>query len=479
MQVPILHGIYTDSGADFRTSYPLNLIPVPKEQGISKGYLRTAEGMVEFANSIYSGSSDRGALTWDGIQYRVIGDWLTRVNADGTIDYLGNVANDGNRVVMVYGFDRMAIASSGLLYYWSQAIGLVQVTDPDVGIVRDVIWAAGYYMVTDGEFIAQSELTDPTSFNPLKYGSSEASPDPVNSLLYIRNEMVAVNRFTCEIFQNVGGDGFAWQRIEGAIIPKGSLTRDASCYFIGTFAFVGGGDGESLSVYIAGAGETQKVATREIETILGEYTPDQVATIVLEPRADKLQQLLYLHLPDKTLVYDAAGSATLGDPIWFVLASGSNAELPYRARNLSFAYGKWLFGDLQSLRIGYLTSDDARQFGETVPWQFDTVLVYNESKGAIVNNLELVRLPGRQAVNPLISPPTQLASIFASYTEDGLTWSNPKPSVLTSPGMTQARTTWRRLGKFRQYRGMRFRGMNNPYPDAFARLEADLEPLNY
>ena len=40
MQIPILDGIYTDNNSDFRTAYPVNLIPVPKGQGISAGYLR-------------------------------------------------------------------------------------------------------------------------------------------------------------------------------------------------------------------------------------------------------------------------------------------------------------------------------------------------------------------------------------------------------------------------------------------------------
>ena len=46
MQIPILNGIYTDNDSDFRTSYPRNMIPVPKAQGMSAGYLRPADGIV-------------------------------------------------------------------------------------------------------------------------------------------------------------------------------------------------------------------------------------------------------------------------------------------------------------------------------------------------------------------------------------------------------------------------------------------------
>ena len=47
MQISILSGIYTDDVADFRTSYPRNMIPVPKEQGISSAYIRPADGKRE------------------------------------------------------------------------------------------------------------------------------------------------------------------------------------------------------------------------------------------------------------------------------------------------------------------------------------------------------------------------------------------------------------------------------------------------
>jgi hypothetical protein len=479
MQIPIMNGIFTDAGADFRTSYPLNLIPVPKDTGLSKGYLRTAEGMIEFANSIYSDSYDRGAINWDGICYRVIGDWLTRVNADQTIDYLGQVGNDGRRVVMVNGFDRLAIAAAGKLYYWSQSLGVVQVTDLDLGLVLDVIWIAGYFMTTDGENLVVTELNDPMQVNPLKYGSSEASPDPINSLLFIRNEAVAINRFSTEFFQNVGGSNFPFQRTEGAMIPKGSVGTHASCYFMESFAFVGSGSSqEAISVYLGAPGQATKIATREIETLLQSYTPQQLADIVVEERSDKMHAFLYIHLPDRTAVFDATASAETGERVWFYLSSGPEAVLPYRARNFVLAYGKWLFGDLQSRKIGYLSSEDAREFGEMIPWQFDTLMVYNEGNGALIHDLELVRLPGRLAQSYISPDPGRSASIFMSWSNDGLTYSNPRSSALSRPGQTLMRTCWRQLGRMEHFRAFRFRGMSNPAPDAIARLEARIEPLS-
>ena len=46
MQVPIIAGVYSQAGPDFERSYPVNLVPNVEETGISKGYLRTAPGIV-------------------------------------------------------------------------------------------------------------------------------------------------------------------------------------------------------------------------------------------------------------------------------------------------------------------------------------------------------------------------------------------------------------------------------------------------
>ena len=76
-------------------------------------------------------------------------------------------------------------------------------------------------MLTDGEFLIVTELNDPFSVSPLKYGSSEADPDPVKAILKLRNEPYALNRYTIEVFDNVGGEGFPFQRIEGAQTQTG------------------------------------------------------------------------------------------------------------------------------------------------------------------------------------------------------------------------------------------------------------------
>jgi hypothetical protein len=178
-----------------------------------------------------------------------------------------------------------------------------------------------------------------------------------------------------------------------------------------------------------------------------------------------------MHLPDRTLVYDAAASAALEQQVWFVLTTSLTGFEQYRARNFVWIYDKWTCGDPQSTTFGYLTDTTSNHWGEIVRWEFGTSIVYNESKGAIFHQLELVALTGRVALgsNPWIS---------TSYSYDGQTWGQDRAIQVGSTGQTQKRLVWFQQGHMRNWRVQRFKGDSQAHL-SFARLEAQLEPLVY
>jgi len=467
MQIPILNGIYTDNGPDFRTSYPVNMVPVPKNSGISSGFLRPGDGIV--ANGTGPGV-DRGGINWNGTCYRVMGTKLVRVLDNGTVNILGDVGGPVNTLVtMDYSFDRLAIASGGRLYYWNGA--LTQVTDPDLGVVLDVVWVDGYFMTTDGTSLVVTELSNPLQVNPLKYGSSEVDPDPVVALLKLRNEVYALNRNTIEVFDNIGSEFFPFQRVDGAQIQKGVIGTFGCCVFMETVAFLGSGRNEQPGIYMGANATATKISTQEIDEILLHYTEAQLFTVKLEARNDKSHQHLYVHLPDRTLVYDGAASEALGEMVWFTLTTTLAGFSQYRARNLVWAYDKWLVGDPQSSNIGYLVDTIGTHWGQKVRWEFGTLIAYNEGNGALFHELELVSLTGRVALN--VDP-----IITTSYSLDGQSWSQDRPLRAGTTGNTRKRLAWFQQGSMRNWRIQRFRGDSDAHL-AFARLEAQIEGLLY
>lgn len=464
MQIPVLNGIYTDGVADFRTSYPVNMVPVPKKQGISNGYLRPADGLVQLG---VGPGVDRGGINWNGVCYRVMGTSLVSIAEDGTATTLGDVGA-GGQVTLDYSFDYLAVSSGGRLYLWDGAV-LQQVTDADLGTVVDFLWVDGYFLTTDGEFLIVTELNNPFAVDPLKYGSSEIDPDPVKGVLKLRNEVYALNRYTMEVFDNVGGDTFPFQRVDGAQIQKGTIGTYAACVFIDTIAFLGSGRNEAPAIYLGSSGQSLKVSTREIDQLLLEYTEAELELVVLEARVDKGHQHLLIHLPDQTLVYDAAASAVLTEPVWFHLTSALVGLSQYQAKNLVWCYNRWLCGDPTAARHGYLTNALASHYGVDVRWEFGTLVVYNEGRGAIFHELELVCLTGRVEFG-------EDPQISTSYSVDGETWSQPRYIHAGQAGDRTKRLVWLQQGNMRNWRMQRFQSDSRAFISV-ARLEAQLEGL--
>lgn len=462
MQIPIYEGIYVDAVSDFRTAYPINLSPVPKKTGFSDGYLRTVEGVAFFG---LTNGRNRGGIEWNGILYRACGTKLVSIDAAGIVTELGDIGDNGKDAVFTFSVDRLAIASNGILWYYNVATALTQVVDPDVGVVNWVVWIDGYFVVTDGSTMAVTELADPYSVNPLKYGTAEASPDVINSLLRVSGQLVAVGRLTNEFFQNIGGPLFPFQRMSNALIERGSVGAYATALYNQTFAFVGSGVNEAASVYLAGPGSTAQIATREIDTLLSEEA--DLSIVKLETRVDKSMQWLYVHLATKTLVYDISATAIFQKPIWFVLNSGPAGDLPYRCRDFVRVYGKWICGDRLANQTGAIVSNTTRQFGVKVLWQFDTSFGFNQGFGSIFHQVELHHRPGAQGDS---------AVIWHQYSTNGQEYSMLRQAQPTNPGQTGTRAVWFGCGLMRDARVLRFRGVNDA-PDSFAALTANVEAL--
>lgn len=463
-QIPIISGIYADTTPDYRSAYPVNLVPIPKVTGVSEGYLRVADGIV--ATGSGPGIA-RGGIEWRGVCYRVMGSKLVSIGRNGFVTEIGDVGGGGT-VSMTYGFDYLAIASGGNLFLYDGTT-LSQNVDPDLGTVLDVKWIDGYFMTTDGESLVVTELGNPFSVNPLKYGSSEVDPDPVVAVVRLRKEAYAINRYTIETFTNVGGNFFPFQVISGAQVFRGAVGTHAVTTFLDGLVFVGSGRNEAVAVYIASGGSTQKISTREIDEILNGYTEAELAQAVLEVKTDEGQQILYIHLGRGTLCFDGIGSQALGQPIWYKLSSSVNGSGPYRGIHHVRCYGRWLVADTETAAIGQLDKAVSTHWGAPVVWEFTTPIVYNEGKGVVVHALELQALNGSAKFD-------SLAFVSHTYSDDGVNWSMPRRIPLGVAGNRTKPIKWARLGMFRQQRMLRFSGDSNA-PISIARLDAELEAL--
>ena len=464
MQIPILNGIYTDNAAQVRTSYPRNLVPVPKKSGISEGYLRHTDGIVKLSDGV---GIDRGGISWDGVMYRVMGTKLVSIDESGASIVIGDVGT-GGQVSFGYSFDYLAVSSGGRFYLYNKTT-FSKVTDSDLKTVVDFIWIDGYFLTTDGTYLIVTELNNPFSVDPLKYGSSEANPDSIVAVKKVRNELAAVNRYTIEFYDNIGGAFFPFQRIEGAQINKGCIGTHACIVVNDMIAFVGSALNEQISIYIGINGQFQKIATSEIDQRLGKYTDTQLSNIIAEYKVYNGHIHLMFHLDDVTMVYDLSASQVVGEQVWYTMDSGINEGTVYKARNHVFCYNRWNVADPTSTSIGYLDDSISSHYGNIIGWDFYTQIFYNEGVGAIFNYLELIATTGRVEIG---KKPT----ISTQYSTDGITFSQEKFIEIGTTGNFTKRLVWFLQGHMKNWRIQRFKGTSDAMI-SIMRLEAKLEPL--
>ncbi|RYD25897.1 MAG: hypothetical protein EOP89_08190, partial [Lysobacteraceae bacterium] len=386
VQIPLISGIYGGSATDFERSVPVNLTPIAEPgdgsgTGVSKGFLKTVPGIV---TEHTASGADRGAVVYDGQHLRVIGSTLYLVGV--TLTAIGYVGDDARPVQFAEGFGRIAICSNESMYYYDGST-LVQVTDPDLGRSYSITWSDGYFLSTDGDSIVVTELNDPMSIDPLKYGSSEADPDPIVGLMAIRGEIYAINRYSIEKLINAGTTGFPFQRSRGAQIPKGCVGSAAYAAFVETFAFCGSARNESPSIYLAGAGQAIRISPRALDDAMASLSREELPTIELETlNASGLYQL-YVHLPRETWVYHWTASQLLDMPVWSKLAGGVMTDQPWPGRHYQRVGVEWYCGNAG--KIGRVDENATTIFDDKIGYRFDTPLIYNEGRGAIAHDAEL------------------------------------------------------------------------------------------
>lgn len=449
-QIPIQTGVRLDRGG-FDTSFPVNLEHDLIDSGVSAGQLVSARGAVTFATGP---GLDRGGIIWNGVHYRVMGTKLVSV-VGSTVNTLGDVGGSGP-VRMAYSFDRLGIASDGLLFYWDGAT-LTQVTDPDLGAANDLAWLAGYFATTDGEFIIVTELLDPTQIDPLKYGSAEADPDPITGVEVLNEELYAIGRHTIQPFRNVGGLGFPFQPIVGATVPYGCISAAAKCRLLDSIAFVGGAREEPLGVFVLSGGSALRISDGQVDDLL-QGVPESL--IELEARRFGDDVHLVLHTPDASAMLILQTASDIGEKVWTILHSGRFG--PYRPRHVVWDGARHVCGDLESGALAVMTQDTEQHFGAGAEWRFDVGLMFNEGRAFILQEIELF------GQFPLGQPST----VFVSITRDGEVWSNEVAIRLV--GLRGQRCILRPGVRMPYIAGMRFRGSGRV---SIARCEVQGEPL--
>lgn len=453
MKLPLIKGTRVEADAEWRDSLPVNMVGFAQSIGSWSGYLRTVDGLTSYATGE---GQDRGGIWSDRFRkhYRVSGQSFIEVGQFGETTSLApaTTISGSGQVNLDNSFNSVAFVANGDYYRWDGStltnIGRPAGAEPLI----DLCWIDGYYIFTDKENLWATVINDETSFVPNGRAGSDFAPDAIVGVAKSTdNKLMVFNRYTTERFYNNAGPQFPFARIPNAAIPIGIVGTGAKADIgDGRFIVFGGGKEYSPGFYLLTNGY-QNIGTKEIDSIIDDYSDFELASIQIEYRDTRDQELVICHLPRNTLVYDITLSKSLQQNIWYEWRSGDD---PWRAingvydpRNIDNEASGWIYGDQQDATIGKLDESVCTQYGEVVEWACKSPLV---RVGTTVRVAELVTAPGHSSVKDDV--------VYMSTTKDGALFG---PEILLPRGAQgdyQHRIIERRLGDYPRWMGIRLRG---------------------
>ena len=445
--IPLIKG-QRKSNYDYRDNLPINMTAIVSQVEGDTGYLLAHDGLTEFAS--VAGVARGGYFNERLNQhFRVSGNTLQSIGADGAATELGSIAGQGT-VSFAESFNSLGIVAGGRFYLYDAA-GLEEVTDSDLGVPIDVTWFRGIYVMTDGEYLYSTSLADETEIRQLDYVSSEFSADPIKGLLRTdSNQIVAFNRYSTEYFYfNANSDVNAspLQVIDGKSNRIGIVGTYCKCFLDGNIFILGGRKDESPSIHILNGGSEATIATREVDKLISQYTESELSNVVLEGRTVDRDKFLIVHLPNEVLLYNHTVAQQAGaNAAWTFIKTGEDS--PWRGIYGVFdsRISRWVYGDKQESKLAYLDNQSFAQYGDA-----QEALVYTPiipSKRVSINQVELNTIQGY--ADPAIS-------VAMSMSYDGVTWGEEHWTVVSKPDNYNDNYIVRRLGYVAQSFSLRFR----------------------
>ncbi len=448
--INLISGDKVGSETDYREAMPVNMSGVPREMFGSAGHMLQQPGLTQYGVGV---GIDRGAL-WNerlGGHFRVSGDQLVSISSVGALGALGNISGL-DTASMPYSFNTQAVIADKRMWLYDPTNGLVEIVDIDLGDPIDGVFIDGYYFLTDGEFLYHTDLANESSIDPLKFATAEFSPDPTLGVAKtVDNKAMVFNRYSIEYFSNIGNENFAFTRASGRAIKAGIVGTHCKAEMSGAWYIMGGRKEEAVSIHVLGVGAYQKVASREVDKIIGTYSEAELTPAILEARVEDGITYLIVHLPNETLLFNETIAKVVGtDKAWTILKTDVLGNQTWRGIHGVFEprLGKWVYGDKRSNKLAILDETTSLHYNEISEWLLYTPLMHLD--GASIDKLEIETIPGFTTSSD--------ATVFVSLTYDGVVYGTEHSTKYGKPSEYRKRFIKHRLGHVSDFVGFKLRG---------------------
>jgi len=456
--LPVATGFYKSEILPLSAQSCTNWIPIKSEAGaLSDSALLDRKGLTQFAE--LSGFF-RGDCVFRGVYYTLNGTTLSSISSSGVVTTIGTIPESG-RVSIAVNDDYIVFVVAGGDCYYYDASNITKVTDAQYLPAKIVVFVDGYFVFTtlDGTQFFLSAINDPSNYSALDRSTAEERPDLIVGEFVYGNVLHILGEQTIERYNNRGGVGFPFQRINQATIPVGCFSPFSPVDVEDTFCFIGGSKNEAAQIYVMSGG-AQSFSTTAIDTAIQKFNDIELQNAFSFSWQQNGQHIVGFtfdsdRIPSKTFCYNF----TSGE--WFELSSDGSS---FRGKSVTFIYNKYLVGDNEN-KVGFF-DDTHTDYGEPILREKATQPFLSEDGEQY--RIGLIEAwfqagTGSASVNP---------QIMMDYSDDlGFTWSTPQWRGIGLVGQYGIRAQWRKQGLVRRNRVYRFKA-SDPYKFNFMKLTA-------
>lgn len=478
VELPIANGFYESDSLPISAQQCCNWYPnIVQTQALSQETLFGTPGLSQLQTSGSIAEINRGAHVKADIPYFVNGDTLFRldrtVNPDLTETFtlaaLGTIEGSGRVSMADNGVQLMVLVPGGKGYIYNEAAGtpFQEITDLDFtanGSPQQVKFLDGYFVVTtDSKKFIVSALNDGLSWNALDFGSAEADPDIIVAPAVTRNQLFITGSQTTEVFQNIGGTGFPFQRVNGFVMDKGCAAPFSIINANSTFYMIGSGENETPAIWAFTGNNYTKVSTTAIDNVLSSATAEELSAAFAWKYADRGASFVGFTVSDKTFVIDTINGR------WHERSSMiDNSDRRWRVNSMVSAYNRVIVGDFIDGRIGELSKSIFKEYGGEIRRIVSTQPFSNVGDSMRVPSIELTMEGG--VGNSDRSDP----KVSMEISDDGgRTFTYERQRSIGKVGQYKKRAIWYKNGRFERFRVLRFK-FSDPVKPVIIKLEAKI-----
>jgi len=408
----------------------------------SKVVLFGAPGLVQFA-TVGTGPI-RAMHILNEYVYVVSGSQFYRLASDGSSDLLGSgiLAGTGPVSMDDNGVEVGVVDGQAGFIYNSDNLTWQQISDVNFYPANTISHNETYFLFdrkNTNQFFSSDSIQG-LIYNPLFYGTAESLSDYVLATINHLQQLIVAGQRSIEIWYLAGGENFPWAKYTGAAIQIGMAGPLAWTKVREALLFIGN-DRNFYRLEGVNAVRVSKHGTEQEWANYGDISDAFCFSITWEGH-----DFIYVTFPSvpKTWCFD------LTTGLWHERESTDSGNQPlgrWRANCAVAAFNKQLIGDYESNVIGYQSSTDYTEYGNTIKGLAQGSPMHKNGNRVFMPRFELDIEAGMGLTTGQGSDPQLVLSLSD---DGGYTFNQVRWASMGRTGQYNARLRWCAMGSFYQ-----------------------------